>query len=69
VSGEERHVLVIANETVAGRSLIEAIRMIPVGGEEATGAWAVMATLMIEILSADYIVLTAQYDMTKSVLL
>src|SRR6185369_9796024 len=40
-----------------------------VGGEEATGAWAVMATLMIEILSADYIVLTAQYDMTKSVLL
>jgi len=28
-----------------------------------------MATLMIEILSADYIVLTAQYDMTKSVLL
>jgi hypothetical protein len=40
-----------------------------VGGKEATGAWAVMATLMIEFLSADYIVLTAQYDTTNSVLL
>jgi hypothetical protein len=41
-----------------------------VAGEEAvTGTWAVMATLMIEFLSADYIVLTARYDTTKSVLL
>ena len=41
-----------------------------VGGEEAaTGAWAVMATLMIEFLQADYIVLTTPYDTSKPVLL
>jgi hypothetical protein len=39
------------------------------GEEAATGTWAVMATLMIEFLSADYIVLTIPYDTTKSVLL
>ena len=42
-----------------------------VAGEEAatTGTWAVMATLMIDFLPADYIVLTGPYDTTKSVLL